>query len=54
MLLGGGHQLIGQDVRKAGQSIEVGRRQLDGEQVGDEGAAVADRRGPVIHGTAHG
>jgi len=54
MLLGRGDELIGQHVRKTHQALEVGGRQLDGEQVGDEGAPVADHRGPVVHGTAHG
>ena len=54
MLLGRGHQLIGQHVRETHQPLEVGGRQLDGEQVRDEGAPVADHRCPVVHGPAHG
>src|ERR1035437_1373718 len=54
MLLRGGHELIGQHVREAGESFEVAGRQLDGKQVGDEGAPMADGRGPVIHRAAHG
>ena len=54
MLLGGGHQLIGEHVREAGQPLEVSGREFDGEQVGDEGAPMADCCSPVIHGAAHG
>jgi hypothetical protein len=54
MLLGGGHQFIGQHVREASQTLEVGGCQLDGEQVGHEGPSVTNSRGPIIHGAAHG
>ena len=53
VLLRGGHELVREHLGVGVEALVVARRELDGEQVGHDGAAVAEHRGPVVHRPAH-
>ncbi len=53
VLLRGGHELVREHLGVGVEALVVARRELDGEQVGHDGAAVAEHSGPVVHRAAH-